>query len=145
MAQYISNELKRFNSLISEIDEAYHDVALKLGLSDSVMQILYIICNEGRECLLSDIVKMSGISKQTINSAMRKLEHDGIVITEYATARKKLVRLSEKGYLLVENTVQKVINIENDIFASWTQEEMQNYLDLTKRYMDHFKERAEKL
>jgi len=145
MAQYISNELKRFNSLISEIDETYHDVAVKLGLSDSAMQILYVICNEGGECLLSDIVKMSGISKQTINSAMRKLEHDGIVITEDATARKKLVRLSEKGNLLVENTVQKVINIENDIFASWTQEEMQSYLDLTKRYMNHFKERAEKL
>ncbi len=145
MSINVSDQMKRFNNLISEMNEAYHDVALKLELSDSAMQILYVICNGGGECLLSEIVQMSGISKQTINSAMRKLENEGVVITEDATARKKLVRLSEKGKQLAKNTVQKVIDIENEIFASWTQEEWQSYFNLTKRYITHFKERAKEL
>ena len=145
MSINVSDAIEMFNNLISEINEAYHDVALKLELSDSAMQILYVICNGGGECLLSEIVKMSGISKQTINSAMRKLENEGVVITEDATARKKLVRLSEKGKQHVKDTVQKVIDIENEIFASWTQEEWQSYLNLTKRYITHFKERAKEL
>lgn len=145
MSTNVSDKMKRFNSLLSEMNEAYHNVALKLALSDSAMQILYVICNGGGECLLSEIVQMSGISKQTINSAMRKLENQGVVITEDATARKKLVRLSEKGMQLVKNTVEKVIDIENEIFASWTQEEWQDYFNLTKRYLTQFKECAKEL
>lgn len=77
MENYIKAAMKRFNYLTTEIDAAYHEAALKLGLSDSAMLILYAICNSGDECPLSDIPHLSGISKQTVNSALRKLEHEG--------------------------------------------------------------------
>lgn len=55
MENYIKAAMKRFNYLTTEIDAAYHEAALKLGLSDSAMLILYAICNSGDECPLSDI------------------------------------------------------------------------------------------
>lgn len=145
MSNYIEDDLKRFNYLTYEIDAAYHEAALKLGLSDSAMLILYTICNNGEECLLSDITKLSGISKQTINSALRKLEGEEIVYLEIFSGKKKRICLTEKGKLLVENTVLQIIQIENDIFDSWTKEERRSYLALTERYLSSFKNKIKEL
>ncbi|MCI8408919.1 MAG: MarR family transcriptional regulator [Lachnospiraceae bacterium] len=145
MAEYIEDELKRFNYLTNEIDAAYHEAALKLGLSDSAMLILYTICNNGEECLLSDITKLSGISKQTLNSALRKLEGEEIVYLEKFSGKKKRICLTEKGRLLVKETVYQLIKIENDIFDSWTKEERRSYIALTERYLSSFKNKIKEL
>ena len=69
--EYIVNaQMKQFNLLMSQTEEAYHEAAVKLGLSDSVMLILYTLCCFDGECLLNDIT--AGASKQTINSASWK-------------------------------------------------------------------------
>lgn len=145
MENYIEEEMKRFNYLATEIDAAYHEVAWKLGLTDSAMQILYTICNYGDECLLSDITRLSGISKQTINSALRKLEREHIVYLENSMGRKKKVILTDEGKELIKKTVLPLIQIENDIFGSWTKEERDLYLELTQRYLLSFKEKIKEL
>ena len=89
MEDKIKIQMDRFNLLLSEIDSAYHDAALKLGLTDSAMLILYTVCSQDGACPLSDITHTSGVSKQTINSALRKLEAEGIVYLETLGARKK--------------------------------------------------------
>lgn len=139
------NELKRMNYLMSETNEAYHGAAVKLGLSDSAMTILYAICNSGGSCLLSEITRMSGTSKQTINSALRKLEREGIIYLEAAGNRKKLVCLTKEGKALAECTAMRVMAVENAILDSWTQEERRVYLDLQQRYLDQFKEKTKEL
>ncbi|MDO4325337.1 MAG: helix-turn-helix domain-containing protein [bacterium] len=141
----IMEEMKRFNYLTSEIDAAYHDVALKLGLSDSAMQVLYAICNNGESCLLSDICKLSGTSKQTINSALRKLEAEDVVYLQSFNGKQKRVCLTENGKVLVKNTVVRLIEIENAIFGSWTKEDQDMYLALTQRYLASFKEKIKEL
>lgn len=143
MEFYMNSEMKRFNLLVSEIDAAYHDAALKLGLSDSAMLILYTICSYDGECLLSDIT--SGASKQTINSALRKLEGQGIVYLESVDGRKKKVYLTQKGRQLAKDTVLRVIRAENEIFASWTDEEKRIYIDLTQGYLTAFKKKIKEL
>ena len=145
MKTYMTEEIRRFNHLTGEIEALYHQAALKLGFSDSAMQILYTICNVGDRCLLSDICKLSGTSKQTINSAIRVLEKDGIVYLEAFDGKKKVVCLTEKGKTTVEATIARLIAIENQIFASWTELEREEYLRLTKAYMIAFKEKMELL
>ena len=78
MKGYASKEMRRFNYLIVETDAVYHEAALKLGLSDSALQILYTVCDYdgGDACPLQEISRRTGISKQTINSAIRKLEKE---------------------------------------------------------------------
>lgn len=139
----INKQMKRFNLLISEIDTAYHEAALKLGMSDSAMLILYTVCSCDGECLLGDIT--SGLSKQTVNSALRKLEADDIVRSEIFEGRKKKVYLTEKGRQFVQDTVHRVIQIENEIFDSWSEEEKSIYIDLTQRYLAKFKEKIKEI
>lgn len=139
--EFCFNEgMASFNFLISQIDVVYHEVALKLGITDSAMLILYALCSNNGECMLGDII--SGASKQTINSALRKLEVDKIIYLKTFSGRKKKVYLTEKGKALVKDTVLRVIKVENDIFSSWSDEERDIYIGLTQRYLRDFKRKV---
>ena len=73
MEKAYTGEIRRINFLISEMDSLYHLADLRLGISDSVSRVLYALYDAGGQCPLADIYKNSGISKQTINSAVRGL------------------------------------------------------------------------
>ena len=139
------NEVKRINYLHSEINNVFHEMSQQMGLSDSVSCILYTICNFGDSCLLTDIINMTGIPKQTVNSALRKMEGDGYLQLETTQTRRKKVVLTEAGKLLARKTAEQMIRMENEIYASWTEEERQLHLTLTQRYLDQLKEKAKEL
>ena len=145
MMNHTSSEMKRYNHLIGEIDATYHEASLKLGLSDSAMQIFYAICNNGESCLLGDICRLSGLSKQTIHSAIRKLEDEGVIHLEAVGAKAKNVCLTQAGKQLVQKTALRIIEIENDIFDSWAPDEVQKHLELTERFLTSLKEKTETL
>lgn len=145
MGKYTSTEMKRYNYLVSEIEAAYHESSFKLGVSGSVLRILYTICDEGEKCPLSDITRKTGLSKQTVNSAVHKLEKDGIVFLEAADGKSKNVCLTEKGVSFSQKSVAKIMDIENDIFASWNSADVEKYLELTERYLHALKEKINKL
>lgn len=140
-----SNELRRYNYLINEIKAAYHEISSTLGLSDSSMVVLYTVCDNGGSCMLKEIYRNSGISKQTINSALRKLESEDIIYLESAGMKKKKVCLTENGKSLSDHTAGKIIEMENAIFSSWTKEDVEKYLELTERYLLDLKASSSKL
>ncbi|EOS64236.1 MarR family winged helix-turn-helix transcriptional regulator [Oscillibacter sp. 1-3] len=140
-----SKVMRRFNHLVGEIDGVYHEMSLKLGLSDSAMIVLYTICDSGSSCPLRDICLRSGLSKQTVNSALRKLEAEGVVYLEPVSARSKSVCLTEAGQALAAKTAGRIIRIENDIFDSWPQADVEQYLELTERFLLALREKAEQL
>lgn len=141
MCSFASKDMKRFNHLLGEIDAVYHRAAVGLGLSDSVMQILYTICVHGGEsrCPLQDICLQTGVSKQTINSALRRLEAEGIVYLEQAGPRRKDVCLTSAGRALADRTAVRIIRAENAVLASWPREDVETYLALTERFLAGFK------
>lgn len=145
MNQTIASEARRYNHILSEIDAVYHEIAVKQGISDSTMTILYTLSEHDGSCLLSEIVRVSGISKQTINSALRKLEAEAIIQLEAAGGKAKRVCLTKKGERFTRETVDKVIDMENRIYASWEAEEWNTYLRLTERYLTQIKEELKEI
>ncbi len=145
MNTYISKEMNRFNYLLSETDAVYHDMSRRFGLSDSISRILYTICDLGDGCLLQEICRRCGLSKQTVNSAIRRLESDGILYLEAAGARNKKACLTDRGKALAEHTAVKIIKAENEIFASWPAEDVARYLELTERYLLEIREKAQSI
>lgn len=137
------SENHRLNYLCSEIDSLYHQSSLKLGISDSVSIVLYTIYDLGNECLLSDIYKNSGISKQTINSAVRCLEKDNIICLKQHDRRSKKVILSEKGKQFVNTTAARLYRAELDALKDWSDEEIRTYIKLTEKYLECFKQQIE--
>ena len=145
MKNNISKELKRFNYLFGETGAVYHEMNLKLGMPDSAVSILYAILENGGSCLLQHICHYTGLSKQTINSALRKLEAENIVYSEMAGPKNKMVHLTETGRIMAEKTAGRIMEAENEIFASWPPEDVEKYLQLTERYMTALKEKAENM
>lgn len=145
MNQPVSNEMKRYNHLLGEIEATYHEMSLKLGLSDSAMVILYTICDEGDSCPLAEISRRSGLSKQTVNSAIRKLEAEGILYLEKTGSKSKTVCLTGKGKNLAGRTALRLLSAENAILASWPRQDVEKYLELTERFLAALKEEADRL
>ncbi len=137
----LSSTMRRFNQLLGETDRVYHEASVRLGVSDSEMNVLYALCGGEGRCPLRDICRQYGVSKQTINSAVRKLEAAGMIYLESSGSRSKDACLTEKGWALARRTAVPLMELESEIFAAWTPEEVEQYLRLTQRYLDAFRER----
>lgn len=136
MSQYIMDNIKKLNDIIARTERVYHTAAAKLGLSGSVMHILYSVSINGGSCPLAFIINETGISKQTINSALRNMERDGLVYLESHTGRQKAVCLTQEGTLLAQKTAMVLLSAEKEILTGWDKEDFENYIALSQRYLD---------
>lgn len=145
MDQKHLNKIRKINYLISEMDALYHLASLKMGISDSVSIVLYTIYDSGNGCLLSDVYKKSGISKQTVNSAVRKLETEEILYLEQHTGRSKRIFLTDRGKTFVRETVARLYEAEAGAFDTWREEEVNIYINLMKKYADCLRQQINRL
>ena len=145
MQQMSEDNIRRINYLMTEIDALYHQAAVKMRLSDSVARVLYTIYEAKGSCLLSEIYKKTGVSKQTINSALRKLEQEGILYLEPYKGNAKKVILTSKGEQYVEQTVAKLYAAEIRSFASWSEAEMKMYISLIRTDIDSLRKEIERM
>lgn len=136
---------KEINQILGNINAAYHEVCVKLGISDSEFDILYTLCDLGDGCNQSAIYKNSGQGKSTINSAIKKMERNGLIRIEQGVGRNTLIFLTEAGKKLSVQTVEKIVEIENAIFHSWSKEDQDMFVGLNEKYLKDFREMTEKM
>ena len=142
--QYISRDLRRYNHLLQETDAVYHEMAQHWGLPDSVRGVLYTLCDTGGRCSVREVCRLGGMSKQTVNSALRRMEREGLIYLE-AAGRGKDVCLTEAGEGLACRTALRVIQAENQVFAAWPQADVEQYLALTRRFQEALGEKAKEI
>lgn len=134
--------MKEFNRIFKECNHIYHEIALKLGMSDSGFDILYTICEIGNGCLQKNICEATLLSKQTIHSSVRKLEKDGYLFLKSGKGRDMQIFLTPAGNALVEKKISLAIQAENQSFTDMTEEEQQEFLRLNKKYADSLRKYA---
>lgn len=130
------DEIRRINYLSSEMQMLYHQASLKLGLSDSVSLVLYTIYDRGDGCLLSDVYKDAGISKQTVNSAMRRLEKEKVLSLAPDKGRTKRIWLTQAGRELIQRTVARLASAESHAFDDWSEEEIETHIIHLEKYLE---------
>ena len=145
MEKMYTGEIRRINFLISEMESLYHQADLRLGISDSDSLVLYALYDAGGQCPLADIYKNSGISKQTINSAIRGLEKEDLLYLAQYHGRAKKAVLTDRGNRFAQQTAARIRQAEQDAFASWTEEEVRTHIRLLEKYTDCFRREIEKL
>ena len=91
MTEKTNELLRNFNRIDKEFNDIYHEVALKMGISDSAFSIFYILHDLGDGCLQKDICYEAFANKQTVNSSIRKLEREGYLYLKQ-TIRGKIYR-----------------------------------------------------
>lgn len=135
MENKVGKRLIEYNSIFKENDELYHEVAKALGLSDCSFWILYSLREENRALTQSEICYALYQPKQTVNSALKKLERSGyIVLEEMKDRRSKQVHLTKKGRELAEQTVDQVIALEQEALSEMTETEQGMFIRLFYKY-----------
>jgi len=140
MKVVFTEELRRFNKIYREMDALYHKIALDCEISDSSFWILYALCESGENCTQKQIGELYAVSKQTIHSAIGKLEQAGILYLEQGKGRDKNIRLTEYGKEFVEKKIMPVIALENETFLKLGEEESRKLLGTTESYSNMLKE-----
>lgn len=142
---YISNPLKEFNRIYKKTNEIYHDIALRLGLSDSAFDILYSISELGDGCLQKDICNATCIPKQTIHFSIRQMEKSGYLTLSSGKGRSMHITLTDLGKNLLERTIYPVMQMEGEAFHCMTDEECQQMLALFGKYIQALGDAAKNL
>lgn len=140
--KFIQNEfLREFEMLNSQINEFYHEIAARQGLSDSAYDILQAMLVLGDGCTQTEICRYSYLNKQTVNSSVKNLMKNGIVELKEGTGREMKLYLTAAGQKLVREKILPIEQAENEVFAEMTQGEQQEILRLTGKYLSLFREK----
>ncbi len=145
MAIHASPELRQLNRLTVETDAAYHAIARQLGISDSALRILYILCVSEAPCPLQQLCRLAALPKQTVHSALRKLAEGGILTISPTDRKSKSVALTPAGQAFADQTAGQVIRLENSVFAALPPEDRTRYLELTARFLAELRQKSKYL
>ena len=118
-----TSTIRRFNQINDEITSLYHRASTKLGFSDSELIILYLLCSYDGELTQSCIIDLTGMSKQTVNSSVRRMEQAGWVALGERTNHRRGIRFTKAGEELSREVIQPFMEREEGLFADWTKEE----------------------
>lgn len=128
---------REFNNLFRLGDELYHHVAARMGLSDSAFDILYALDDLGDGCLQKDVCAASGMTKQTVNTSVHKLERAGIVELRVERGRGTHLHLTRSG--------RELVAAEEAAFAAMSPEECEALLRLSRAYLELLRAQVEAL
>lgn len=124
-----------FDLLYKEMNDLYHESAVAMGLSDSASLVLYTLCELGDGCLQKDICERCYQSKQTIHSAVRKLEREGLLTLTPGKGRDMHLSLTPAGRALAEKTVYPLAEAEYQAMEALSPADQASLLRLTQAYV----------
>ncbi len=134
-----AEKIHRINYLMAETEALYHQAAQKLGMADSNLRVLYALHDSGGACPLTELCRRSGCTKQTVNSALRGLEKEGIICLTPYRGRSKLVQWTETGRDYADRTVARLFAAEVAAFSNWSEPEMDAHIQFLARYLEDFR------
>lgn len=134
--EYCSFE--HFNQLYKELDETYQGFAAKCGLSASAMWIIYSLRAGGDGCnTQAEIAKRYFLKKQSVCSAIRKLEQDGyiVLLSMPNNAKNKILKLTDKGVDFAKEKIDALLKAEQSTFENLTLREQNQFIKLYEKYI----------
>ena len=138
MTGKIQAELIQYNQLQKKLEDFYSSFAKICGLSDSVFWILYSVIDRQEPYTQTELCNMWSFHKQTINTALKNLEVDGIIRFEPLEQNRKTkqIFLTDKGMAFAQRTVIPFIETEKRAFGAFEEEERKELLRLTQKHLD---------
>lgn len=132
-----------YNRTSKELEQLYHAYARHAGVSDAALWLLYVIRLGGDGLTQAAICADWHYSPQTINSALKRLEAQGLVALALAAGsrRDKAVRLTAKGEKTVERIIDPLIEAERSALGALAPEERAALVALSRRYLGLLSER----
>lgn len=142
MLMNIKSYIKQLDEQMKEYDSIYHDFAVKYGLSDTAMWILYLISDESECCTQQGLCRQCHFPKQTINTALNSLVKNGYAELEPISGARnsKRIIITESGRRFAETTTDKLKRAEDRAYSRFSDDELNAYLDMTARLNQYIRE-----
>lgn len=123
------------NQCDKELDELYHSYAVQHGISDAALWILYAVYSARSAITQADICSYWFFSRQTINTALKGLEQQGLLelIPLSGNRKCKQVRFTAKGRCEAQQILTPLLRAESLVFASLTDEENRVFAELSQK------------
>ena len=128
--------IQELNQSFKKMDNIYYELAKNSGLSDTAFWIIYTIKNEKEAYQQKDLCIMWSYSKQTINSALKKLEEQDIIklVTVPNNKKDKKIILTEYGEKIAKKFIEPVNVIERMSLNKI--KEKRQFVHLFKEYIE---------
>lgn len=138
--------MKNLNRQAKKMEAIYYKFALKFEMSESAFWILYALAEAERECSQQEISKELSISRQTINSGIQSLVQKNYIFLELpsGSARKKNIRMTEKGIRFVEESIIPLQKAEREAFLKMDPPSQNQYVALSQTYIANLQAEIEK-
>lgn len=117
------------------LDELYHQYASAWNLSDAAFWILYVAWVQGDGCTQRDICASWSFTKQTINTALKRLERDGYIrLFPLSDNRKsKQIVFTDYGKRFAKRSIAPLLAAEAASFGQLTEREQGELLRLSQK------------
>ena len=133
-----------YNQLLKECDIIYHNAAMKANLSDCAFWIMYSLYNADHTLTQSEIGDNASMPRQTVNSALKKLEKDGYLTLEKINGKMgKSIHLTQLGEQFAAENIAPVVTAEEQACSLFSDNEKEAFLKTFRTLVDRLKEKIE--
>ena len=137
--------ISAYNQLLKECNAIYHAAAMNAGVSDCAYWILYTVQDSSRSYTQSEICGAGFMPRQTVNSALKKLERDGYLTLKRREGKLgKCICLTETGKSFVQKHIIPVMLAEEKACNQFTDQEKEQFLTLFRSLIEHLKNEINK-
>lgn len=140
-------QMETLNQRYKELDELYHDLAVRFGLSDTALWVLYALCTAEKPYTQYDLCNAWRFPKQTVHSAIAKLEKLGYLTLHpvSGTRNRKEVSLTPAGGSFCAGTVLPLLEAEKRAYLRFSAEERETFLRLLEEQIAFLREETEEI
>lgn len=139
--------LAAFNRAHKRMNVLYHNYAKEVGISDAAFWLMYSLYEKGGPCTQTELCEAWFFAPQTINSAVKSLEKQGLITLELApkSRKNKQFFFTEAGEELVKEKIAPLVQAEEQSFLRLEEQERNELLIITQKHINILEEEINRI
>lgn len=139
--------LAAFNRAHKRMNVLYHNYAKAVGISDAAFWLMYSLYEKGGPCTQTELCQIWFFTPQTINSALKSLEKQGLITLDFApnSRKNKQFFFTEDGKQLVKEKIIPLVQAEEQSFLRLDEQERNALLTITQKHIGILEEEINRI
>ena len=135
------------NNIYKKNCAVYYKIAAYYGFTETMFDILYFVRENEEYYTQAQLCSSLYLRKQTVNTALKKLEKDGYIYLkkEAGNEKNKTIHFTEKGEELARNTIDQVFELEKRAFERLSTEERKGAIYYGMKQIEVLEEELDRL
>lgn len=139
--------LAEFNRAHKRLNVLYHNYAKEAGISDAAFWLMYSLYEKGGPCTQPELCEAWFFAPQTINSALKSLEKQGLIALDLApnSRKNKQFFFTEEGEKLAKEKIAPLVQAEEQSFLRLDEQERNALLTITQKHINVLEEEINRI